>query len=131
MIENRPARGFCVFLPPGQNCPVHPGVEASPDFAQIILLRKPQCVVDDQEVAFAKSGRGLDSLVHVPPGGCLRDVEPGTELGEHLVLPKMGQGNQGLLVAAKPSSRRAQFTPSCVDQLRDMLGQFVPPPRPG
>lgn len=63
-----------------------------------------RAAVDDDEVALAQSGQGL-----------VQARRSGRELGERLVLPRVGQCEESLLESTEPSPRRVQFTPSNVD----------------
>jgi hypothetical protein len=87
-------------------------------------------------VAFTEAGEGLlqarrpgredvQGLVDIAPGGGGRDAEASRELGERLVLAKVGQCEEILLEAAESSPWRVQFTPSGVDEPGDMLDELV------
>lgn len=95
-----------------------------------------QRAVDDDEVPLAQAdegllqagrpgGQDLESLVHVPPGGRGGDPEPRRELRQRLVLAQMHQRQQGLLKAAQLAPPRAAFTPSGMDQPRNVLDQLM------
>lgn len=92
--------------------------------------------VHDDEVDLARTGQGLvqagcprgenvQDLVGTASGSCLWDTATDAELGECLVLPEMGQGEQGLWEAARFPPRRVRFTPSGVDEPGAMLDQLV------
>lgn len=70
-------------------------------------------------------GEDLDGLVDISAGCRGGDAEPGSYLGECLVLAQMSQGKERLAEATEPSPRRVQFTPSGIDEPGDVLHDLM------